>query len=83
MKSYSHIKWEEKPTELVVLSSFKISVSIFTVDEHLLSPAARQSTATHCAIENKACFAIPPDWGDGLAVERRDSKRVSTLVFAE
>ena len=56
-----HKNEDEKPTELVLVSTFKISVSIFTVDEHLWSPAARQSTATHCAMENKACFAIPPD----------------------
>lgn len=91
---YTHrSKWEtadavqkemtENLTELVVLSSFRMSVSIFTVAEHFWSPAARQRTATHWAIENNACFATPPDWGDGLAVESRDSSNESKLVFAE
>ena len=52
-----HKNEDEKPTELVLVSTFKIFVSIFTVDEHLWSPAARQSKT----MENKACFAIPPD----------------------
>ena len=61
-----------------------MAVSIFTVDEHFWSPAARQRTATHCAIENRACFATPPpDLDDGLAVNRSESKRSSKLVFAE
>ena len=68
---------------MVLLSSLRIFVSIFTVDEHLWSPAARQRTATHCAIEYNACFATPPDCGEGLALERRDSSKASKLVFAE
>ena len=72
-----------KLTELVLLSSLRISVSMSTVDEHFLSPAARQRTATHWAIECKACFATPPDCGDGLARERSESSKVSKLVFAE
>lgn len=70
-------------TELMLLSAFKISVSISTVEEHFLSPAARQRTATHRAMENRACFAIAPDWVDDFAVERSESSRTSKLVFAE
>ena len=70
-------------TELELLSSLRIFVSILTVDEYLWSPTARQRTATHWAIEYKACFATPPAWGVGLALERRDSSKVSKLVFPE
>lgn len=58
-------------------------MSIFTVDEHFSSPAAKQRTATHWAIENRACFATPPACGDGLALERSESSKASKLVFAE
>lgn len=48
-------------TEFVVLSSLRMPLSISTVEAHLVSPAARQSTATHLAIEHRACLARPPD----------------------
>ena len=49
-KTYKKIflyNYEVELTELLVLSPFRISVSIPTVEEHLSSPAARQRTATH------------------------------------
>lgn len=70
-------------TELVLPSSFKMPLSISTVDAHFWSPAAKQSTATHCAIEYIACLERPPDCGDGLALARSESNSTSKLVFAE
>ena len=73
---------QEKLTELEVLSSFKMPLSISIVAAHFWSPAAKQRTATHLAIEDSACLARPPDC-DGLAAEIRESNKASKLVFAD
>ena len=69
-------------TELVVLSSFKMPLSISIVDAHFWSPAAKHRTATHLAIEDSACLARLPDC-DGFAAEIRESNKASKLVFAD
>jgi len=73
---------QEKLTELEVLPSFKMPLSISIVAAHFWSPAAKQRTATHLAIEDSACLARPPDC-DGLAAEIRESNKASKLVFAD
>lgn len=76
-------KWWIWLTELrlVISLSFRISKSILTVEEHFASPAARQSAAIHWAIENKACFATPPDCTFTLKIS--ESSKESKLLFPE
>jgi hypothetical protein len=69
-------------TELVALSSFKMPLSISIVDAHFWSPAAKHRTATHFAMEDRACLARPPDC-DGLAAQIRESNKASKPVFAD
>lgn len=70
-------------TEFVLVSCWRILFSISTVEEHFSSPAARQSTATHWAIEKRACLERPPDCGDGLELESKESNKMSKLVFPD